>query len=110
MGPLPDSTPLVTMMVSEDLSVVEHECGAVMRAASGGCERFSPITLAGGVLVRAVRIVRHADSLPSAMAFEIDVHELCHAVAAVQPIDDPCHRGNGGRLQSTSVASHPAWR
>jgi hypothetical protein len=35
------------------------------------------------------------------MAFEIDIHELCHAVAALQPIEDPCHVGNRGFLRSS---------
>jgi hypothetical protein len=43
-------------------------------------------------------IVRYAETLPSAVTFEIDAHELCHAVAALQLLDDPCHHGNDGVL------------
>ena len=31
-------------------------------------------------------------------------NELCHAVASLQPLNDPCHIGNGGLLQSGSAA------
>jgi hypothetical protein len=46
-----------------------------------------------------MKIVRYAETLPSAVTFEIDAHELCHAVAALQLMDDPCHDGNNGMLQ-----------
>ncbi len=53
-------------------------------------------------LVRTVKVVRYTDFLPSALAFEIDAHELCHAIAAFQTIPDPCHVGNEGLAQSSS--------
>jgi hypothetical protein len=49
-------------------------------------------------------IVRYTDSLPSKLAFEIEVHELCHAIASLQTIDDPCHVGNDGLLTAESAA------
>jgi hypothetical protein len=45
--------------------------------------------------------VRYTDALPSTMAFEIEVHELCHAVAALQTIDDSCHAENNGLIQTS---------
>jgi len=50
--------------------------------------------------VRMIKIVRYAETLPSPATFEIDAHELCHAIAALQVVDDPCHEGNGGVLQA----------
>jgi hypothetical protein len=43
--------------------------------------------------------------VPSALAIEIDVHELCHVVAALQSIEDPCHLGNNGVIQSAAGIS-----
>jgi len=54
----------------------------------------------GRTEVKMMKVVRYTDALPSALALEIDAHELCHVVAALQPIDDPCHLGNGGVVQS----------
>jgi hypothetical protein len=93
--------PLVTVVVSSDRAVVERECNdSDTVAATLGCERFSPVRLQDGSFARAVRLVRYADTLPSTMALEIDVHEMCHAVASVQRLADPCHIGNGGKLQA----------
>jgi hypothetical protein len=75
-----------------------------------GCQMSRSVEVAGQPPVRAVKIVRFTDALPSAMAFEIDVHELCHAVAAVQSIDDPCHAGNAGVLQSAGYTRRAAIR
>ncbi len=102
VGTLPNQHPLVTLVVSDDLGVVQHECRNVL--APGriyGCQTSSPVVLDSGVPVKTVRIVRYADSLPSPIAFEIDAHELCHAIAALQPISDPCHVGNHGLLSVT---------
>ena len=55
----------------------------------------------GALAVRAMTIVRFAESLPSPVTFEVDAHELCHAVAALQLLPvDPCHDGNSGELQA----------
>ncbi len=100
-GTLGNDEALVTLVVTEDLDVVQRECQRV--PAHGtilGCQMSRPITLAGDVRVVTMTIVRYTDALPSAMAFEIDAHELCHAVAALQPIGDPCHNGNGGVVQA----------
>lgn len=100
-GTLADNEALVTLVVTEDLDVVQHECQSV--AADGtilGCQMSRPIMLAGHMPVVTMTIVRYTDALPSAMAFEIEGHELCHAVAALQPIGDPCHNGNGGLVQA----------
>jgi hypothetical protein len=53
------------------------------------------------ITVQAMKIVRYTDSLPSALAFEIDAHELCHAIASLQPIADPCHVDNYGFVQAS---------
>ena len=100
-GLLPNAQPLVTLLVSRDGAVVQRECldvdapGQIM-----GCHLSWPVPMPDGSSVRAVKIVRYTDSLPSPMAFEIDAHELCHAVAALQQIKDPCHGGNAGVLES----------
>jgi hypothetical protein len=100
-GPLPDGTSLVTLVVSEDVDVVRKECAGV--GAHGrvlGCQASRPVRGPGPLPVRAMKIVRYAESLPSAVTFEIDAHELCHAVAVLQLLDDPCHVGNNGELQA----------
>ena len=57
---------------------------------------------------RVVKIVRYTDALPSEMAFEIDLHELCHMVAALQPVlRDPCHDGNDGQVLSGTGRHSP---
>jgi hypothetical protein len=99
-GPLANRESLVTLVVSEDRGVIARECGGASAAARESCENFRPIVLDGGLIVRAVTLVRYTDTLPSAVAFEIDAHEMCHAIAALQPIDDPCHIGNGGVIQA----------
>jgi hypothetical protein len=38
-----------------------------------------------------------------------DVHELRHAIAALQPIDDPCHADNGGVIEAAGSAA-VRWR
>ena len=100
-GPLPGDEVLVTLVVSEEREVVARACEAAR--AHGrvlGCQLSWRVALPGGRAARAVKIVRYTDSLPSELAFEIDAHELCHAVAALQLIDDPCHAGNGGVAQA----------
>jgi hypothetical protein len=48
---------------------------------------------------------RSIQTLPSAMAFEIEVHGRCHAVAGLQAMRDPCHDEHGGRITSTPAPS-----
>ena len=107
MGPLPSLEPLVTLIVSDDPRVVEHECRDVQ--AFGpilGCSRWRTIRVDGTTGVKVMTVVRYADAVPSALALEIDAHELCHVVAALQSIEDPCHLGNDGVIQSAAgVAS-----
>ena len=100
-GPLAEGKSLVTLVVSEDLDVVRRECANVPAAGPIlGCH----IAIAAKAIslrpVRSVKIVRYVESAPSAVTFEIDAHELCHAVAALQLIEDPCHIGNNGELQT----------
>ena len=100
-GPLPDGARLVTLIVSDDLDVVRRECAEL--AILGrvlGCHTATPVLGHAAGAVRAIKIVRFAETLPSATTFEIDAHELCHAVAALQRLDDPCHVGNAGALQA----------
>jgi hypothetical protein len=102
MGPLPQGQRLVTLVVSEDREVVRRECAGIATAGRAlGCHRWRRISLAGSD-VQLVTIVRYTDALPSALALEIDAHELCHAIAALQPIADPCHADNGGVIQSAA--------
>jgi hypothetical protein len=100
-GPLPDGAKLVTLIVSDDIEVVRRECAEL--AIFGrvlGCHIAAPAAGHAAGTVRSIKIVRFADMLPSAATFEIDAHELCHAVAALQRVNDPCHDGNGGVLQA----------
>ena len=103
MGPLPSREPLLTLVVSEDRKVVERECRDV--PAPGpvlGCSMWRTVEGGGGTEVKVMKVVRYADSMPSALALEIDAHELCHVVAALQTIQDPCHGGNNGVIQSAA--------
>jgi hypothetical protein len=109
MGVLPQGQRLVTLVVSEDRDVIRDECRSV--APEGpvlGCHLWRRLTLPGTGQVQLVTIVRYTDALPSTLALEIDVHELCHAIAALQPILDPCHADNAGVIRS--AAETPAWR
>ena len=102
LGILPADAPLITLVVSEDATIVRGEC-PLLHGNVLGCQTSRTVALPDGRSVRVVKIVRFTDRLPSAMAFEIDIHELCHAVAALQRIDDPCHTGNGGAVQSPAA-------
>ncbi len=103
MGVLPNNESLVTLTVTEDRNVVARHCqGAVALGPILGCQTSRTMTMPDGQQIKAVKIVRYTDALPSPMAMEIDVHELCHAVASLQPLSDPCHIGNGGMLQAVS--------
>ncbi len=101
VGPLPDRHRLVTLVVTTDRGIVERECRGVPSAGPiFGCEISTPLALPEGGEARTIKIVRLTDSLPSVMAFEIEAHELCHAVASLQKMDDPCHLENGGVLHA----------
>ena len=95
LGVLPGGERLVTLVVTEDRTVVGRECPVALGHVLG-CQTSRKVSVAEGSDVRVVKIVRYTDRVPSALAFEIDIHELCHAIAALQPIPDPCHAGNGG--------------
>lgn len=97
MGTLPNQEPLVTLLVTEDRDVVADNCrGALAAGRVLGCQVTRTTVLPDGEQVRLIKIVRFTDALPSAMSFEIDLHELCHAVATLQGVADPCHIGNNG--------------
>jgi hypothetical protein len=103
MGPLASMEPLVTLIVSDDRKVVERECRDVPALGPVlGCSMWRTVRVEGATDVKVMKVVRWADSLPSELALEIDVHELCHVVAALQSIDDPCHVGNNGVIQSAA--------
>ena len=103
MGPVHGDHVLVTLIVTEDRRVVSRECASVLAAGPIlGCQMSWPVPGAHRP-VRAVKIVRYTDSIPSPLAFEIDVHELCHAVAALQVLDDPCHQGNNGAVRAATT-------
>jgi hypothetical protein len=97
--------PLVTLLISEDTGRVRHECGGDAEGlAVLGCQISRQIVLENDQKVRGITIVRYTDALPSELAQEIDVHEMCHAVASLQAIEDPCHNGNGGAVQSAMIS------
>jgi hypothetical protein len=110
MGPLGNGDRLVTVVVSEDRGVVRQECVSIPSAGPVlGCHVWRRISVPGAGAVQLVKIVRYTDAMPSNLSLEIDVHELCHAIAALQPIDDPCHTDNGGIIESAPSAS-VRWR
>lgn len=105
LGTLTGENHLVTLVVTEDLAVVRGECPQALAMPNVlGCQTTRQVKLGDGAAVRLVKIVRYTDRLPSAMAFEIDLHELCHVVAGLQPVADPCHVGNGGVVQHYPAA------
>ena len=100
-GPLAGGGNLLTLVVSEDLNVVRRECAGVpTKGQILGCHIAQPVAVQGAAPIRAMKIVRYAETAPSPATFEIDAHELCHAVAALQSMKDPCHGGNGGVLKA----------
>jgi len=102
MGPLPTG-PLVTLIVSDDRAVVERECREVPALGPVlGCSIWRTVQPDGKTDVKMMKVVRYTDAVPSVLALEIDAHELCHIVAALQPIEDPCHVGNGGVVRAGS--------
>ena len=102
MGVLPNHDTLVTLVVTKDKTIIQDQCRAGAHAGRPilGCQTTKSSVLPDGREVRIVTIVRYTDSLPSEMAFEIDLHELCHAIATVQRVTDPCHVGNDGYLNA----------
>jgi hypothetical protein len=103
LGSLHGGQPLVTLVVSEDRALIARECRNVRSAGEVlGCQMSWPVQVPSGLPMRATKIVRYTDALPSELAFEIEVHELCHAVAALQLVADPCHEGNAGVAQSAA--------
>ena len=110
MGPLGDGARLVTVVVSEDRAVVRQQCADIPAAGPIlGCHLWHNVSGPGGTPVQLIKIVRFTDALPSQLALEIDVHELCHAIAALQPIEDPCHADNQGIIESAASAA-VRWR
>lgn len=108
-GMLAGDEPLVTLVVSEDRDLIRREClNPVTVGPVLGCQMSRDVAV-GEARVRAIKIVRYADVLPSEVTFEIDAHELCHAVAALQSIEDPCHRGNDGVLQASLFPRPTRW-
>jgi hypothetical protein len=106
VGRLPNDERLVTLVVTEDRARVDSECKEVASLGTMlGCHVARRVELDEHSAIQAVKIVRFTDRLPSAMAFEIDAHELCHAVASLQAMRDPCHDDNRGMLTSTPAPS-----
>jgi hypothetical protein len=103
VGPVAHDS-LVQLVVTEDRDVVRRECpDTLFLGRPAGCHvpRSRLVTVDGRTVreVVLVKLVRFTDRLPSAMAFEIEAHELCHAIAAIQRLPDPCHIGNAGILE-----------
>ena len=110
MGPFSSGNRLVTVVVSEDPSVIHRECAGIPSAGPVlGCHLWRRVMEPGVGAVQLVKIVRFTDTMPSTLSLEIDVHELCHAIAALQPIPDPCHADNNGIIESAASAS-ARWR
>jgi hypothetical protein len=85
-----DDTSLVTLIVTSDLRLVEKECAGVPATAPlMGCEVSIP-AIRGTVPVRAVKVVRYTETMPTALSFEIDARSLCHTVAALQLLTESC--------------------
>jgi len=102
VGRLPTGDRLVTVVLSEDRETVDRECGHPLAVGPVyGCQSTNAVALPDGRTARLIKVVRYTDALPSMMAFEIEIHELCHAVAALQTIDDPCHAENNGLIQTS---------
>jgi len=107
LGRLPNDESLVTLVVTEDRQVVLDAChGGLAFGPVLGCQRSREVVLPGGQSVRTVTIVRYTDALPSALAFAIDLHELCHAIASLQAIADPCHE-DGGLIREAASGRPP---
>lgn len=99
IGLLSNDERLLTLVVTEDRKRVDAECkGVPSLGALVGCHVARRVERDGHPTVQAVKIVRLTDRLPSPMAFEIEAHELCHAVASLQSMADPCHAENRGAL------------
>ena len=97
LGTLAGQQQLVTLVISQDRAVVERECQPALAIGPiMGCQNSRVVTLPEGATARAIRIVRYTDSLPSDLSLGIEIHELCHAVASLQSLVDPCHTGNDG--------------
>lgn len=107
-GAVAPSTYLVMLVVTDSLDVVDQKCKGAPRAARArlvGCQSTQTLGSAPGQpRVRGVRIVRYAESIPSPLTLEIEAHELCHAVAALQSITDPCHAGNNGEVDLSHIS------
>jgi hypothetical protein len=103
MGVLPHGERLVTLVVSEDPDTVRRGCANVPVVGRAlGCHRWRQVSLPGVGEVRLITIVRYTDALPSDLTLEIDAHELCHAIAGLQPIADPCHADNAGVIRAAA--------
>lgn len=107
LGWLPNDQPLVTLVVTEDRQIVLEECsGDLAFGTVLGCQQSHEVVLPDGTSVRTMKIVRYTDALPSPLAFAIDVHELCHAIASLQRIPDPCHP-DGGLIREAASRRPP---
>jgi hypothetical protein len=101
-GRLSTGDQLVTVVLSENREAIDRECGYPLSIGLVyGCQTSQTVALPDGRSARSIKVVRYTDVLPSMLAFEIEVHELCHAIATLQPIDDPCHADNNGLLQTS---------
>src|SRR4029453_15343648 len=107
VGRLPTGDRLVTVVLSEDRETIDREFGYPLGVGPVyGCQSTKGIGLPHGRMARLIKVVRYPDALPSPMAFEIEIHELCHTVAALQTIDDPCHAENNGLIQMSRRRSY----
>jgi hypothetical protein len=101
IGALPNNEPLLTLVVSQDLDVIRAECSGVQVPGRVlGCQKARDIILPSGRSVKVMKVARYADTLPSALNFDIAAQQLCRAVAALQPIDDPCRTKSATARQS----------
>ena len=89
VGLLSNRESLVTLVVTEDPSVVSRACNDIPRVA--GCRHAGLATLADGTIVRTVKIVRLTDAPPTATAFASEARQLCEVIAALQSAPVSCH-------------------
>jgi hypothetical protein len=100
LGVLPSGDRLVTVVVTQDRDVLDRECRQPLAPGRPlGCQSSRQVLLPGGGSARAIKVVRYADVLPSEATFRIEVHELCHVVATLQTLQDPCHAENAGLME-----------
>jgi hypothetical protein len=89
VGLLSNRESLVTLVVTEDQSVVARGCNDIPRVQ--GCRHAGFSTLADGTVLRTVKIVRYTDAPPTPETFASEARQLCEVIAALQSASVSCH-------------------